>query len=455
MTQHRFLKTLGLIALAQATSAMTCGPSNIPEVDACSAPGSGAGITSIELGTSDESTFVPIENGTAVTTVRGGQGASMLPVRYRLRGSSLPECIEQKTSLRSGEQQLFAEIPYQIKTYEEADGSRTTKAFYMILDSDPAAGARADLHLEIAGKSLDRILKFESGFPYSLEPQLGPTPIEIAPGGTAILSLRTVWVPFDGIALNTSLNGLTFPAKVDGGFSTFRVHAHPQLEAGRSGSVSVQDESTPAFADIRVSAAVPPGNSDLVIREVFGPSLRELHNRTVEEGDASCDGAVDEVTDQFIELANRSTRALQLEGVQLIVQPFDNSGEQSIYTFAAEVLGPGEAVVVFSGALGDANKNSAARCAKFNVGGKINDAIGYGGADFDLRDYDALEVRSAEGGTVTIADLSQSFSIDVSMEIPNEDALGQDFQPEFRQQTELRFTPGLRNDGRPFAFFDI
>lgn len=451
----RFLKALAVFALAQATCAMTCAPNNIPEVDDCTEPGSSDGITSIELGLGDDNAFIPLEDGTSVTTVRGGQGSSMLPVRYRLRGASLPACIEQTSSLRSGEQQLFAEIPYRLKTYEEADGSRTTKTFFMILDSDPPAGSRADLHLEIGGKSLDRILKFESGFPYPLEPQLYPPALSIAPGSTAILSLRTVWAPFDGVPLISRLSGLSAPSSVDGGFSTFRIHAAPQIALGARGSLTV-DDTSPVSAEISVEAAVPPGYADLVVREVLGPSLRELHNRNVEEGDASCDGAVDEVGDQFIELANRSTRAVQLRGVQLIAKPFDAGADRVLYTFEGKTLGPGEAVVVFSGALGDAGKNAAARCVNFNVGGKINDALGYGGAGFDLRDQDALEIRSAENSTIALVDLPQSFSLDVSMEIPNEEALGQDFQPELQPQSApRRFTPGQRNDGRPFASFDI
>jgi hypothetical protein len=436
-----------LILVAQATCAGFCGTGggDIPEVDACDDPGASSSITGIELGTRDENVFTPLENGSAENIVFGGQGAAMLPFRARITGSGLPECVEMKVELRSGDEQLI-NLVYSLNTHEESDGSRTIKPLFLILGQPPPNGARGDLHVEVFGQKADRSIKFTNGDALHLRPTFDPSTGAVASGGTAILSLRTEWTSFDPLPLENILAGLSAPAAIPGGTEvSFRIRAAPDLLAGTRAELTVQHETETAGVEIFVIEPREPAMGDLVFREVLVPTAAGFANLLPAEGDANCDGAVDPRSDQFIELLNRAAAPITLDGVQLSERP------SSLYLFPPIVLGPGEVIVVFSGALGGAEQNSAARCASFGAGGRVGDAAVLGDAGFELRGVAVLSVETREQREVNSVELTRAFELRTSLELVEEQLTAM-IQPELApRSSSLPFTPGLNSDAEPFA----
>lgn len=151
---------LALLAVAAGVSGASVlpGDDGIPDPDSCNKPTSGE-VDSLEIGGADEETFSPLSDGEVVNLVVGSQGGQMLPVRYRFRGPDVPGCIEQRSELRfcpaystCDTPMLMADSSAMLHTYEESDGSRTTRALYLILyGSGPGAGAPMELSVTAGG----------------------------------------------------------------------------------------------------------------------------------------------------------------------------------------------------------------------------------------------------------------------------------------------------------------
>jgi hypothetical protein len=103
----------------------TCNNNGPPAPDSCSS-GQAATVDSIEIGR-DDATFTAYHDGDTAKIVTGGQGASMMGVRVRLMGT-VPSCIDQTTEYLSPASGMN-NTP--VKTYQEADGSFTTKALWV------------------------------------------------------------------------------------------------------------------------------------------------------------------------------------------------------------------------------------------------------------------------------------------------------------------------------------
>lgn len=95
-----WLVRTAVLALATGSLGVTCGsPTPAPAV--CDAPGplADGAITSLEVGGTVDGQFAPFVDGGVVPLAIGGQGAPMVVARLRVRGSGLPECLAQATSL--------------------------------------------------------------------------------------------------------------------------------------------------------------------------------------------------------------------------------------------------------------------------------------------------------------------------------------------------------------------
>jgi hypothetical protein len=119
-----------LIALVLLLGA--CGPSDPPgppDTDACSMPEGGT-LDALEIGTRDR-TFTPFVEGQELPVVYGSQGGAMVPVRLRISGSDLPACLPVTISIM-GPMYPFGSSNVPLQTYPEPDGSRTTRAIFVI-----------------------------------------------------------------------------------------------------------------------------------------------------------------------------------------------------------------------------------------------------------------------------------------------------------------------------------
>lgn len=381
-----------LVLLAQATCAGFCGGGpGIPEVDACDDPGAIAGITTAELGTGDEQAFTPLEHGAEVRVTYGPQGAAMLPIRLRFGGTNLPSCVRSRVVLQSGEGELI-NAQYTLRTYEDDEtNTRSTRALFLILGVPPPDGARGELHIAVAPEVISRTIKISGGETVELTPVLEPARIAVAPGGTAILSLSTAWVPFDPLLLANTAAGVSAPATLPGGSKiTFRIRA---AESAKPGTLAITPE---AKAEIVIAPARAPGAGDLAIREVF-----------FAEGDADQNGNADPIRDQFIEIQNRRFEPLELNGIKL------SADGRTIYTFTPELLGPGEARVIYSDG-------------------------------FDLRATEHLAID-----TVTSIELTRPYELHTALEIDDNDTGTQPML--WPRDPALPFTPNLNARGEPFA----
>jgi hypothetical protein len=155
------LRDLGLLSLVFLVSqGGFCGGGAPPRPDECSGPMLRGPIDSVELGrlASDEpSEFTPIANGDVLPIVIGPQGGSMVAVALRVTGDDPPACLAQKTrvSYSAGGSPLEDSVTVPLSTYPTGDRVRTTRTSYVILDTDPRAGA-ATITVEAAGQTVTR-----------------------------------------------------------------------------------------------------------------------------------------------------------------------------------------------------------------------------------------------------------------------------------------------------------
>ena len=125
------------------------GP-DVPDPDSC-ASGSSGTLSTIELGTVDEGTFIPLQSGQAVDLVFGGQGGAMVPVRLRLSGSDVPSCLAHMTEVYTDGQQIASDnVP--VHTYEDDIDTRSTRPMFLVLfASEPAPGQPLEVRTTIGG----------------------------------------------------------------------------------------------------------------------------------------------------------------------------------------------------------------------------------------------------------------------------------------------------------------
>jgi hypothetical protein len=84
-------------------------------------------FATIQIG-SDADPFTAYQIADAPHIVRGGQGATMMGIRLRINASSVPPCLTQVTAYEDGAQGMNSSP---IKTYQESDGSYTTKPLWI------------------------------------------------------------------------------------------------------------------------------------------------------------------------------------------------------------------------------------------------------------------------------------------------------------------------------------
>lgn len=132
------MRRAAIVLLALASSASICGPGfQPPAPDSCDPKNDTSGIAAIEIGSgiNDDFQFVPWKDGDVAMSAIGGQGSPMLPVRFRITGSALPECLPQVTQVTAlRDSSRAGGTVAALKTYARPDGSRITKTHYIVLE---------------------------------------------------------------------------------------------------------------------------------------------------------------------------------------------------------------------------------------------------------------------------------------------------------------------------------
>ncbi|HUS64700.1 MAG TPA: lamin tail domain-containing protein, partial [Kofleriaceae bacterium] len=183
------------------------------------------------------------------------------------------------------------------------------------------------------------------------------------------------------------------------------------------------------------------------------PAADVMGTATVVEGDANCDGASDTVKDEFVEISNVSAKSLDLTGVALW-DAAAMTGTTPKFVFPAAVLGPGESVLVFGGALGTAPTTSP-WCATVG-GGRLGDALAFAGSALGLNNGNETVFLTATNMKASLAlatamvptgkGTDQSYARDVDFT-----GAFADYTTIAGRATDRAFTPGTRVSGLPFA----
>lgn len=175
-------------------------------------------------------------------------------------------------------------------------------------------------------------------------------------------------------------------------------------------------------------------NAQVIINEVcYDPSNNNL------DGDTNGDGVYDQTQDEFIEMVNVGTTAIDISGYQILDVVIATNLRTVRHTIAnGTILNPGAAVVVFGGGTAVGTFGGAtvfidrgtAGLSMGNTGEKVlvTDANGVG---VDSLDTDALSDNPNESYT------------------RNPDLTG-DYVQHNRARAGVLFSPGTRIDGSPF-----
>ena len=157
-----------LVATALSLASVGPGGSDIPPSDLCQG-GVAQGATALELGGEGDGTFRALSERAVVEPVIGGQGTDMIPLRYKVSGTSA-SCLAAVTRVYRCEPQgaecsdsagsavLIAEVSRSLASYPEADGV-ATRTDLVILDGS-AGGGLMLIEAEVAGARASRHISF-------------------------------------------------------------------------------------------------------------------------------------------------------------------------------------------------------------------------------------------------------------------------------------------------------
>jgi hypothetical protein len=143
-------KICRVAVMLTCTAAAAGCPPGVPVADVCDTPNS-AGVESVELGRASlDSAFIAWDDGEEIEIVFGGQGDTMVALRYRVRGSGL-DCIRQQTILRDQEGSAITEDRRALRVYREAQGVYLTETHWVVIPyfATPATGALLEIEAEV------------------------------------------------------------------------------------------------------------------------------------------------------------------------------------------------------------------------------------------------------------------------------------------------------------------
>ena len=180
---------------------------------------------------------------------------------------------------------------------------------------------------------------------------LTPSSITIAPtGGTAVLEVRLPTPAGAGgvtVTIESSSADIAVPASVTIPAGVIEGGIRIRSTADTGGAmITATLGADSATAGVAIGAAVAPIAGELRINEVvYAPP-------PAVSGDANCSGERQANNDEFVELINVSAHPIELGGVSIWEENswMSGGGTTPRVVLAAEILGPGEALVVFGGA---------------------------------------------------------------------------------------------------------
>jgi hypothetical protein len=181
---------------------------------------------------------------------------------------------------------------------------------------------------------------------------LTPSTITIAPtGGTAILQVRLATPAGPGgvtVTIASSSPDVAAPASVTipEGLLQGGIRVRSTADTG-SAMIAATLGSDSAMAGVAIGAALAPIAGELRINELV------YNTPPTPEGDSNCSGgSVQTNNDEFVELINVTAHPIELGGVSIWEENswMSGAGTAPRVVIPTEILGPGEAFLVFGGA---------------------------------------------------------------------------------------------------------
>lgn len=198
----------------------------------------------------------------------------------------------------------------------------------------------------------------------------------------------------------------------------------------------VVNEQPPAEMGPEGGTGQAPVSGDLIVNEVHS-------DPDTTNGDANGDGTASTTDDEFIEIVNKSTKTLQMQGVEVLIKT------TVVFQFPAVTLKPNQAVVIFRGGLsGDTLVGTGQAHSKF--GGSLvylmtkSTALTNSGANVDVKLGATTLDSFVYGSAGCEGDKNQSVTRSPDL-TSNSCKLHSDADP-----NKSLFSPGKKADGTNF-----
>lgn len=209
-------------------------------------------------------------------------------------------------------------------------------------DASGVGGGSTQIHASLGAVTLNADVTVLVGGPGVAS--VGPSGTRIAAsGGTGLLTVTLdTAAPAGGAVVTLTSSApasVAVPAQVEvpaGATSVrFRVRGDAAGAASATITAAIGESSATTTVTTLIAVSAPTESGELVLNEIFA-------NPGTAMGDAGCDGTSNSTADEFVEIVNVTNGPLALGGVEII-----DATNAARHVFAARILGPGEAILVF------------------------------------------------------------------------------------------------------------
>ncbi|MBK7556268.1 MAG: hypothetical protein IPI55_17230 [Flavobacteriales bacterium] len=176
-----------LLLLLGACNLCNPSPPTPPPADSCDNPDTAVVLANLEVGGDTSAPFTPwTADGAAAILTRGGQGLSMLGVRYRVQSSAPVVCITQTTVLRNAAGAQLTRRTEPLRLYTQPDATLVTRTLWLLPDDvGLQLGETATLDITLGSLTLTRSVVIEDTPAFPLP--LGVWPLEVCAGNGVTL----------------------------------------------------------------------------------------------------------------------------------------------------------------------------------------------------------------------------------------------------------------------------
>ena len=126
-----------------------CNPGPAPSSETCETPGTGGTVTEVQIGHWDGEAYDRYEDGDVVPMVTGGQGFPMLVFHLLVRGSDIPSCLAQETTVWVGDLVEGSEVLPLTTTRVQEELWLTGEA--LVVTFGVSSGERVRVEAEVGG----------------------------------------------------------------------------------------------------------------------------------------------------------------------------------------------------------------------------------------------------------------------------------------------------------------